>query len=60
MEPNAGETMADSNLTDRLTEAERRRYSRHLVIPEVGIQGQSRLKGCQRRREILVLVVGCR
>ncbi len=42
----------DSNSGNRLTERESRRYSRHLVIPEVGIQGQNRLK------EARVLVVG--
>jgi len=44
--------MVDSNSPDRLTEQESRRYSRHLVIPEVGIRGQNRLK------EARVLVVG--
>jgi adenylyltransferase/sulfurtransferase len=42
----------ESNSGNRLTERESRRYSRHLVIPEVGIQGQNRLK------EARVLVVG--
>jgi len=42
----------DSNSGNRLTERESRRYSRHLVIPEVGTQGQIRLK------EAKVLVVG--
>ncbi len=37
---------------DGLTDAERRRYARHLVIPEVGPQGQRRLK------EARVLLVG--
>jgi molybdopterin/thiamine biosynthesis adenylyltransferase/rhodanese-related sulfurtransferase len=37
---------------DGLTEAERRRYARHLVIPEVGPKGQRRLK------EARVLLVG--
>jgi sulfur-carrier protein adenylyltransferase/sulfurtransferase len=32
--------------------AERRRYSRHLLLPEIGTEGQSRLKGAR------VLVVG--
>jgi adenylyltransferase/sulfurtransferase len=44
--------MVDSNSPDGLTERENRRYSRHLVIPEVGIRGQNRLK------EARVLVVG--
>ena len=44
--------MVDSNFVDRLSERENRRYSRHLVIPEVGIRGQNRLK------EARVLVVG--
>jgi len=44
--------MVDSNSPDRLTERENRRYSRHLVIPEVGLRGQNRLK------EARVLVVG--
>jgi len=35
-----------------LSEAERRRYARHLVIPEVGVAGQKRLK------ESRVLLVG--
>ncbi len=37
---------------DGLTDAERRRYARHLVIPEVGPSGQRRLK------EARVLLVG--
>ncbi len=44
--------MVDSNSPDRLTEREIRRYDRHLIIPEVGVRGQNRLK------EARVLVVG--
>lgn len=36
---------------DLLSEAERQRYSRHLLLPEIGIHGQSRLK---RGRVLLV------
>ena len=36
----------------RLTNEEVRRYSRHLILPEVGVEGQSRLKGAS------VLIVG--
>ena len=36
----------------RLTEREQERYSRHLVLPEIGSEGQSKLKGSS------VLVVG--
>jgi molybdopterin/thiamine biosynthesis adenylyltransferase/rhodanese-related sulfurtransferase len=35
-----------------LTDAERRRYGRHLVLPEIGIEGQERLKAAR------VLLVG--
>ncbi|MEE8137509.1 MAG: ThiF family adenylyltransferase, partial [Thermoanaerobaculia bacterium] len=35
-----------------LTPAEIRRYSRHLVMPEVGLEGQKRLKAAR------VLIVG--
>ena len=35
-----------------LTEAERERYARHLVIPEIGLEGQQKLKAAR------VLVVG--
>jgi len=41
-----------SRAEDGLTDAERRRYARHLVIPEVGPEGQRRLK------EARVLLVG--
>jgi len=36
----------------RLTNEEVRRYSRHLILPEVGVEGQRRLKGAS------VLIVG--
>jgi adenylyltransferase/sulfurtransferase len=29
---------------DELSAAERQRYARHVVLPEVGLQGQQRLK----------------
>ena len=37
-----------------LTVEEVRRYSRHLIIPDVGMTGQKRLKNAR------VLCVGCR
>jgi adenylyltransferase/sulfurtransferase len=43
--------ITDERLTD-LTNAEFNRYSRHLLLPEVGLQGQKRLKAAK------VLVVG--
>jgi len=39
--------MAAHNPTEKLpelTDAERRRYSRHLLLPEIGVEGQRRLK----------------
>ena len=44
--------MVDSRLHGTLTDRELRRYSRHLVIPEVGVEGQKRLKDAR------VLIVG--
>ena len=44
--------MVDANSPSGLTDRETRRYSRHLVIPEVGVRGQQRLK------EARVLLVG--
>jgi adenylyltransferase/sulfurtransferase len=44
--------MSDANLPE-LSTAERERYSRHLTLPEVGMNGQRRLKAGR------VLVVGC-
>lgn len=44
--------MVDSSSPNALTDRELRRYSRHLVIPEVGVEGQKRLKNAR------VLVVG--
>ncbi|MCM2333395.1 MAG: ThiF family adenylyltransferase, partial [Anaeromyxobacteraceae bacterium] len=44
-------TAASSPLPD-LTDHERRRYARHLILPEVGPDGQRRLKGAR------VLLVG--
>jgi len=41
-----------SRAEDGLSDTERRRYARHLVIPEVGTEGQRRLKGAR------VLLVG--
>ena len=39
-------------MSEPLTAAERRRYGRHLVLPEIGVEGQERLKGAR------VLLVG--
>ena len=44
--------MVDSTSPSALTDRELRRYSRHLVIPEVGVEGQRKLKDAS------VLVVG--
>ena len=44
--------MVDSRSPSTLTDRELRRYSRHLVIPEVGAEGQNRLKKAR------VLIVG--
>jgi adenylyltransferase/sulfurtransferase len=44
--------MVDSTSPSVLTDRELRRYSRHLVIPEVGVEGQRKLKNAR------VLVVG--
>jgi len=44
--------MVDSNSIGRLTQDEILRYSRHMLIPEVGLAGQRRLKAAS------VLVVG--
>ena len=41
-----------SNPADPLSPAELRRYGRHLVIPDVGVEGQERLKGSR------VLLIG--
>ncbi len=42
----------EPRIPSRLTPPELRRYSRHLVLPEVGIEGQERLKAAR------VLIVG--
>lgn len=44
--------LEDSPAPMALTETERQRYSRHLLLPEVGIEGQQRL------RQARVLIVG--
>lgn len=44
--------MDDSRSHSTLTDRETRRYSRHLVIPEVGVEGQKRLKAAR------VMIVG--
>lgn len=43
---------ADTNKLPELTQRELTRYSRHLILPEVGVEGQRRLKAAR------VLVVG--
>jgi adenylyltransferase/sulfurtransferase len=50
--PTSGKTPSPAAKQTGLTPAEIRRYSRHLVIPEVGVEGQERLKATS------VLVVG--
>ena len=42
-----GSTASDTSTTPELTNAEIERYSRHLILPEVGIDGQRRLKGAR-------------
>ncbi|MCU0341658.1 MAG: molybdopterin-synthase adenylyltransferase MoeB [Spirosomaceae bacterium] len=45
--------MFSSKTSPMLSPAELRRYNRHLLIPEIGIEGQQKLKAAR------VLVVGC-
>ena len=42
-----GSTASEASTTPELTNAEIERYSRHLILPEVGIDGQRRLKGAR-------------
>ncbi|HET7453622.1 MAG TPA: HesA/MoeB/ThiF family protein, partial [Thermoanaerobaculia bacterium] len=39
--------MADAPAVSTLTAEERRRYARHLILPEVGPEGQAKLKGAR-------------
>ena len=41
----AGSVMAESRTTPELSNEEVQRYSRHLIMPEVGVDGQRKLKG---------------
>ena len=40
-------------MTNNLSNEEQKRYSRHIILPEIGIEGQMKLKSAK------VLVVGC-
>jgi len=40
-------------MTNKLSNEEQKRYSRHIILPEIGIEGQEKLKAAK------VLVVGC-
>jgi len=42
-----GSAASDTSTSPELTNAEIERYSRHLILPEVGIDGQRRLKGAR-------------
>jgi adenylyltransferase/sulfurtransferase len=40
-------TLPNEEITARLNEAERRRYSRHIMLPEIGVAGQEKLKAAR-------------
>ena len=42
-----GSAASDTSAPPELTNAEFERYSRHLILPEVGVEGQRRLKGAR-------------